>query len=82
MDATELRDELARTLMDLRSGKIKAKEAAAVASLAHAMTESAKVQVAYYLGRRQTPTVPFLDAPKTFPTAQVHRLGGDEGSAA
>lgn len=78
MDANALRNNLAAALEDLKAGKIKAKDASAMASLAHAMIDSAKVQVAYYALRRQAPAIPFLDSRKVESAPLVHRIEDDE----
>lgn len=62
MDANELRKELADAFRDLKDGKLKAREAKAMAALAGQMIESAKVQVLYHAARRQPPAIPFLES--------------------
>lgn len=77
MDANELRNELANAFRDLKDGKLKAREAKAMAALAGQMIESAKVQVLYHAARRQPPAIPFLDSRKAEPAPLVHRLEDD-----
>lgn len=50
----ELRQELAKTFAQLKSGEIKPSEAAELANLAGKMIGSAKVQVEYYALRKES----------------------------
>lgn len=58
----ELREELALTFAKLKSGEIKPSEAAELANLAGKMIGSAKVQVEYYVLRKEAPRINFLEA--------------------
>ncbi len=60
-NAEELRDELAQTFSQLKSGAIKPSEAAELANLAGKMIASAKVQVEYFALRKESPRIKFLD---------------------
>ena len=62
-NAEELRDELAQTFAQLKSGEIKPSEAAELANIAGKMIGSAKVQVEYYTLRKEAPTIAFLETP-------------------
>ena len=66
-NAEELRDELAQTFAQLKSGEIKPSEAAELANIAGKMIGSAKVQVEYYALRKESPEIGFLrdDGSKT-----------------
>jgi hypothetical protein len=57
---TQLRDELAIIFDELRSGEIKPKAAGELANVAGKMINSAKVQLAYYALRKETPDIDFL----------------------
>jgi hypothetical protein len=57
----ELRAELAQTFAQLKSGAIKPSEAAELANIAGKMISSAKVQVEYYVLRKEIPTIGFLE---------------------
>ena len=61
-NAEELRDELAQTFAQLKSGAIKPSEAAELANLAGKMIVSAKVQVEYFALRKESPRIKFLEA--------------------
>lgn len=61
-NAKELRDELAQTFAQLKSGTIKPSEAAELANLAGKMIASAKVQVEYFALRKESPLIQFLEA--------------------
>ena len=61
-NAEELRDELAQTFAQLKSGAIKPSEAAELANLAGKMIASAKVQVEYFALRKESPRIAFLEA--------------------
>ena len=61
-NAEELRDELAQTFAQLKSGAIKPSEAAELANLAGKMIASAKVQVEYFALRKESPRIKFLEA--------------------
>jgi hypothetical protein len=61
-NVSELRDSLSQVYAELRSGAIKAKDAAELANLAGKMINSAKVQVEYHALRKDKPSIPFLDA--------------------
>lgn len=74
MDANELRKELAAALCDLKAGKLKAREAKAMAALAGQMIESAKVQVLYHAARREKPDIQFLETDKPEPGAPLSIL--------
>lgn len=63
INATDLRNELAAVFQELRSGNLKAKDAAELANLAGKMINSAKVQVEYYALRKETPSIAFLEEP-------------------
>jgi hypothetical protein len=56
----ELRGQLADVFAKLRAGEIKPGEAAELANLAGKMISSAKVQVEYYVLRKEAPTIEFL----------------------
>lgn len=56
----ELRGQLADVFAQLRAGTIKPGEAAELANLAGKMISSAKVQVEYYVLRKEAPTIEFL----------------------
>ena len=56
----ELRGQLADVFAELRAGEIKPGEAAELANLAGKMISSAKVQVEYYVLRKEAPTIEFL----------------------
>ena len=58
--ASELRAELAKVFAKLKAGEIKPGEAAELANLAGKMISSAKVQVEYYVLRKEAPTIEFL----------------------
>ena len=58
----ELHNELAKVFEELRSGKIKPKEAAELVNIAGKMIASAKVQIEYALMRKQEPTISFLES--------------------
>ena len=60
--ANELHNELAKVFEELRSGKIKPKEAAELVNIAGKMIASAKVQIEYALMRKQEPTISFLES--------------------
>ncbi len=60
-NAEELRDELAQTFSQLKSGAIKPSEAAELANIAGKMIASAKVQVEYFALRKESPRIKFLD---------------------
>ena len=60
-NAQELRDELAQTFSQLKSGAIKPSEAAELANLAGKMIASAKVQVEYFALRKESPRIKFLE---------------------
>ncbi len=60
-NAEELRDELAQTFSQLKSGAIKPSEAAELANLAGKMIASAKVQVEYFALRKESPRIKFLE---------------------
>lgn len=60
----ELREVLANTLKDLRSGAIKPKEASEVANLAGKMNATAIAQLKYYTLRKETPVISFLEEPR------------------
>ncbi len=66
----ELRAELAQTFAQLKAGAIKPSEAAELANLAGKMIGSAKVQVEYYVLRKESPRINFLEA-----TPCLDRLG-------
>ena len=66
----ELRAELALTFAKLKAGEIKPSEAAELANLAGKMIGSAKVQVEYYVLRKESPRINFLEA-----TPCLDRLG-------
>ena len=61
-NAEELRDELAQTFSQLKSGAIKPSEAAELANIAGKMIASAKVQVEYFALRKESPRIKFLEA--------------------
>ena len=61
-NAEELRDELAQTFAQLKSGEIKPSEAAELANLAGKMIGSAKVQVDYYALRKEQPRIEWLES--------------------
>jgi len=61
-NAEELRDELAQTFAQLKSGEIKPSEAAELANLAGKMIGSAKVQVEYYALRKEQPRIEWLES--------------------
>ena len=61
-NAEELRDELAQTFAQLKAGAIKPSEAAELANLAGKMIASAKVQVEYFVLRKESPRIKFLEA--------------------
>ena len=61
-NAEELRDELAQTFAQLKSGEIKPREAAELANLAGKMIASAKVQVEYFALRKESPRIAFLES--------------------
>ena len=69
----ELRAELALTFAKLKAGEIKPSEAAELANLAGKMIGSAKVQVEYYVLRKESPRINFLEA-----TPCLDRLGSAE----
>ncbi len=69
----ELRAELAQTFAQLKAGAIKPSEAAELANLAGKMIGSAKVQVEYYVLRKEAPRINFLEA-----TPCLDRLGSAE----
>lgn len=58
----ELRTQLAQVFEGLRSGDVKAKDAAELANLAGKMINSAKVQIEYSALRKETPRIKFLEA--------------------
>jgi hypothetical protein len=60
-NANDLRGELASVFEELRSGAIKAQDAAELANVAGKMIASAKVQVEYYALRKEMPTIAFLN---------------------
>lgn len=60
-NAEELRDQLAQTFSQLKSGAIKPSEAAELANLAGKMIASAKVQVEYFALRKESPRIKFLE---------------------
>jgi len=60
-NAEELRDELAQTFSQLKSGAIKPSEAAELANIAGKMIASAKVQVEYFALRKESPRIKFLE---------------------
>lgn len=62
-NCNELRIELSEMFNKLKAGEIHPKEAAEFANLAGKMISSAKVQVAYYDLRGETPSIGFLDEP-------------------
>ena len=57
----ELRTELALTFEKLKAGEIKPNEAAELANLAGKMIASAKVQVEYFVLRKESPRIAFLE---------------------
>ena len=57
----ELRQELSQTFAQLKSGAIKPSEAAELANLAGKMISSAKVQVEYFVLRKESPRIAFLE---------------------
>ena len=59
-NADQLRTNLAEVFQQLRAGTIKPSEAAELANLAGKMINSAKIQVEYYVLRKEAPTIPFL----------------------
>ena len=61
-NAEELRDELAQTFAQLKSGEIKPSDAAELANLAGKMIASAKVQVEYFALRKESPRIAFLES--------------------
>ena len=61
-NAEELRDELAQTFAQLKSGEIKPSEAAELANIAGKMIGSAKVQVEYYALRKEQPRIEWLES--------------------
>ena len=61
-NAEALRDELAQTFAQLKSGEIKPSEAAELANLAGKMIASAKVQVEYFALRKESPRIAFLES--------------------
>lgn len=62
-NVSELRDQLSQVFAELRSGAIKAKDAAELANIAGKLINSAKVQIEYHSLRKDKPNIPFLDAP-------------------
>ena len=56
----ELRAELALTFAKLKAGEIKPSEAAELANIAGKMIGSAKVQVEFYVLRKEMPDIKFL----------------------
>lgn len=60
-NADELRNELAQTFAELKAGAIKPSEAAELANLAGKMIASAKVQVEYFVLRKESPRIEFLE---------------------
>lgn len=56
----ELRTKLSKVFDELASGAITVEQAAEAANLAGKMINSAKVQVAYYELRKESPTINFL----------------------
>ncbi len=63
----ELRGQLADVFAKLRAGEIKPGEAAELANLAGKMISSAKVQVEYYVLRKEQPRIKWLES--TEPTS-------------
>ena len=59
-NADQLRTNLAEVFQQLRAGTIKPSEAAELANPAGKMINSAKIQVEYYVLRKEAPTIPFL----------------------
>jgi hypothetical protein len=62
-NVSELRENLSQVFADLRSGAVKANDAAAFANIAGKLINSAKVQLEYHSLRKDTPNIPFLDEP-------------------
>lgn len=62
-NVSELRDNLSQVYAELRSGTIKAKDAAELANIAGKIINSAKVQIEYHALRKDKPNIPFLDTP-------------------
>jgi len=69
----ELRKELALTFAQLKAGAIKPSEAAELANLAGKMIGSAKVQVEYYVLRKESARINFLES-----TPCLDRIGSVE----
>ena len=65
--AGELRDSLAAVFAELRSGAIKAADAAELANLAGKMIKSAQVQVEYAALRKESPEIAFLTDDRSTP---------------
>jgi hypothetical protein len=61
----ELRGQLAEVFAQLRAGTIKPVEAAELANLAGKMIGSAKVQIEYYVLRKEAPIIGFLETQKS-----------------
>lgn len=81
-NAEELRDELAQTFAQLKSGEIKPSEAAELANLAGKMIGSAKVQVEYYALRKEQPRIEWLESSNVEVTGLPHCADGSATNAA
>ena len=60
-NASAVRQELSQIFESLKSGEIKATDAAEFSNLAGKMINSAKVQVEYYAARKESPSIKFLE---------------------
>ena len=58
--AASLREELRACFDMLKAGELKHKEAAELANIAGKMISSVKVQVEYYVLRKESPVIHFL----------------------
>lgn len=59
---TDIRDQLIEVFNGLRDGSLEAKDAIEINNTAGKIISTAKVQVAYYALRGETPDIPFLGA--------------------
>lgn len=63
-NVNELRVELSAVFSDLRNGKIKYTSASELANIAGKMINSAKVELEYYVVRKEIPNIAFLSSSK------------------
>jgi len=61
-NAEALRDQLSEVFAGLRDGTVKHSEAAELANIAGKMINSARAQVEYYILRKETPHIMFLES--------------------